>query len=117
MPGRILKIDFHQNLCFIQVDKNPGHLIHLFISKNMMGINEKLYSVNCPTNLDKAVCPGSIIATKHLEDFILWQIQMKIYPANSESPVFDVQGNWGELWQEDIAEPIQWSFYFRLRYL
>lgn len=92
MSGRILKIDFHLDLCLIQVDKNSGHFNPLSISKSLLEIDEELYTVSCPINLDKAVFPGSFTAPKRVKDLILWQVQMQIYPGSSGSPVFDAQG-------------------------
>ena len=92
MTGRILKIDFHLDLCLIQVDKNSGHFIPLCINKNLLEMDEEIYSISCPINLDKDVFPGSFTAPKRVEDLILWQVQMKIYPGSSGSPVFDAQG-------------------------
>jgi len=93
MAGRILKIDFHRDLSLIQIDKKLEHFIPLSIRRNMLEIDEKLYSISCPINLEKAVFPGSFTAPKRVDDFILWQVQMKIYPGSSGSPVFDEHGN------------------------
>jgi serine protease Do len=38
------------------------------------------------------VFPGSFTDPKRVEDLILWQVQMKIYPGSSGSPVFDGMG-------------------------
>jgi len=92
MTGRILKIDFHRDLSLIQVDKSYDHFMPLSIGKNLLEIDEELYSISCPINLEKAVFSGSFTDPKRVEDLILWQVQMKIYPGSSGSPVFDVQG-------------------------
>jgi serine protease Do len=93
VAGRILKIDFHRDLSLIQIDKKPEHFIPLSISRNLLEIGEKLYSVSCPINLGKAVFSGSFTAPKRVDDLILWQVQMNIYPGSSGSPVFDEFGN------------------------
>lgn len=92
VTGRILKTDFHRDLSLIQVETDFEHFIPLSFSKNMLEIDEKLYSISCPINLEKAVFPGSFTDPKRVEDLILWQIQMKIYPGSSGSPVFDGMG-------------------------
>ena len=93
VAGRILKIDFHRDLSLIQIDKKLEHFIPLSTSRNLLEIDEKLYSVSCPINLKKTVFSGSFTAPKRVDDLILWQVQMKIYPGNSGSPVFDEHGN------------------------
>jgi serine protease Do len=93
MSGRILKIDFHRDLSLTRIDKKLEHFIPLSISRNILEIDEKLYSISCPINLEKAVFPGSFTAPKRVDDLILWQVQMKIYPGSSGSPVFDEHGN------------------------
>lgn len=93
MAGRILKIDFHRDLSMIQTDKKLEHFIPITMSINFLEKGEKLYSIACPINLEKAVFSGSFIAPKRVDDLILWQVQMNIYPGSSGSPVFDSQGN------------------------
>jgi serine protease Do len=92
VAGRILKTDFHRDLSLIQVETNFEHFIPLSINRDTLEIGEKLYSVSCPINLEKAVFPGTFTAPKRVEDLILWQVQMKIYPGSSGSPVFDEKG-------------------------
>jgi serine protease Do len=93
MAGRILKIDFHRDLSIIQIDKKLEHFIPISVSINFLEKGEKLYSIACPINLEKAVFSGSFTAPKRVDDLILWQVQMNIYPGSSGSPVFDSQGN------------------------
>ena len=93
VAGRILKIDFHRDLCLIQIDKKLENFIPLSSPKNLLEIDEKLYSISCPINLKKTVSSGNFTAPKRVDDLILWQVQMKIYPGSSGSPVFDENGN------------------------
>jgi serine protease Do len=92
MVGRISKTDFHRDLCIIQIDKQFEHFIPLSINRNILETGEKLYSISCPINLEKAVFPGNFTDPKRVEDLILWEVQMKIYPGSSGSPVFDGMG-------------------------
>ena len=92
-PGRILKMDFHRDLALIQIDEKRVHFIPLANGRNLLEMNEKIYSVSCPINLNKAVYSGSVTAPKRVDDLILWQVQMKIHPGSSGSPVFDKHGN------------------------
>jgi serine protease Do len=93
MSGRILKIDFRRDLSLIHIDEKLVNFIPLSISRNLLEIDERLYSISCPINLEKAVFPGSFTAPKRVDDLVLWQVQMKIHPGSSGSPVFDEHGN------------------------
>lgn len=92
VTGGILKIDFHRDLSMIHINKNFEHFIPLSASRNMPEVDEKLYSIGCPINLEKAVFWGSFTDPKRVEDLILWQVQMEIHPGSSGSPVFDGKG-------------------------
>lgn len=93
MAGKIFKIDFHRDISMIETDKKLEHFIPISVSINSLEKGEKLYAVSCPFNLKKAVFSGNFTAPKLVDDLILWQVQMDIYPGNSGSPVFDSQGN------------------------
>ena len=93
IPGKILKIDFHRDLILIHVNKKPVHFISSTNGRNILEMKERIYSVCCPINLNKSVYSGSVIAPKRVDDLILWQVQMKIHPGMSGSPVFDKHGN------------------------
>jgi serine protease Do len=93
IPGRILKIDFHRDLSLIQIDEKLVRFIPLSGGRKLLEPKENLYSISCPINLEKAVSSGKFTAPKRVDDLILWQVQMKIHPGSSGSPVFDEQGN------------------------
>ncbi len=93
IPGRILKMDFHRDLTLIQINEKLVNFISLANGRSLLETDEKLYSVSCPINLNQAVYSGSVTAPKRVDDLILWQVQMKIHPGSSGSPVFDKHGN------------------------
>ena len=91
--GRLVRMDRKRDLALVHIDLKLDTFISLPQGRNLLGMGEKLYSVGCPINLRGSVYSGTINAPpRRLNGLPLWQIEMKIYPGSSGSPVFDVQG-------------------------
>lgn len=91
--GRLVRMDRKRDLALVHIDLKLDTFISLPQGRNLLGMGEKLYSVGCPINLRGSVYSGIINAPpRRLNGLPLWQIEMKIYPGSSGSPVFDVQG-------------------------
>ena len=92
--GRVVKRDPHRDLALIRIDSKLSAHIPLAGGRAMIGMGERLYSIGCPVNLIGTVFAGVMNGPKRrADDQIFWQVDMKIYPGSSGSPVFDVTGN------------------------
>ena len=92
--ARLIKIDLHRDLAILQLDSRLDVFVPLANGRSLLGIGERVYSIGCPNNLRGTVHSGVINGPPRLSNGLpLWQIEMKIYPGSSGSPVFDVQGN------------------------
>jgi serine protease Do len=94
VKGRLVKIDPHRDLALVQAELRPETFISLAKGRNFLGMGERLYAIGCPIDLRGSINSGIINGPpRRLNDLVLWQADMKVYPGSSGSPVFDVQGN------------------------
>jgi serine protease Do len=92
--AHLIKMDLYRDLAILQLDFELDVFIPLASGRSLLGMGERVYSIGCPNNLRGTVHSGVINGPPRLSNGLpLWQIEMKIYPGSSGSPVFDVQGN------------------------
>ncbi len=93
VKGHIVKIDHHRDLSLISIDAKLDAFISLTGGRTLIHMDERLYSIGCPVNQRGAVFPGVIDGPqRRANGQIFWQVDMKVYPGSSGSPVFDVRG-------------------------
>lgn len=93
LPGQIVYLDPGMDLTLIRVDASVRTFIPLTESRNLLSMGEKIYAVGCPSNLRGTVTPGIVNSPPRRADGLpLWQVDMKILPGSSGSPVFNAQG-------------------------
>ncbi len=91
--GNIIKIDFQRDLALIQTNAGQEPNISLERGRNLLDMNEMVFSIGCPLNLGGTVSAGFINGLpRRVDDLPLWQIGMEIQPGSSGSPVFDNNG-------------------------
>jgi serine protease Do len=94
VKGRVVKRDTHRDLALIRIGARLNAHIPLAGGRALIGMGERLYSIGCPVNLIGTVFAGAMNGPqRRTDDQIFWQVNMKIYPGSSGSPVFDVMGN------------------------
>ncbi len=92
--GDIIKIDFHRDLALIQTNADQEPNISLEKGRNLLDMNEMVFSIGCPLNLGGTVSTGFIKGLpRRVDDLPMWQIGMEIQPGSSGSPVFDNNGD------------------------
>jgi len=92
--GRVVKIDPRRDLSLIRINSKINTHIPLDGGRVMIATGERLYSIGCPANVIGAVFAGAMNGPqRRADDQIYWQVDMKIYPGSSGSPVFDHAGN------------------------
>jgi len=94
IKGHVIRMDAHRDLMLIHIGMKLDSAIDLDSGRELIGMGEKLYSVGCPVNLVGTVFSGVLNGPqRRAKDLVLWQVNMRIYPGSSGSPVFDIQGN------------------------
>ena len=92
--GRVLKIDLQKDLALFTVDSHQNPYVLLENGRDFLDPGERLFAVGCPENSGGTVFSGRISGPpRRVASLPLWQVNMKIYPGSSGSPVFDVRGN------------------------
>ncbi len=92
--GEVLKTNPHLDLALIRVNLESNAFVPLEDGRNLLGMGERLYSIGCPNDLGGTIFSGTINGPpRRLNSLPFWQVNMKIYPGSSGSPVFDIQGN------------------------
>jgi serine protease Do len=92
--GRVVKIDLRRDMTLIGIDSTLDTQISLAGGKMLIGMGERVYSIGCPANLNGSVFSGVMNGPqRRANDQVYWQVNMKIYPGSSGSPVFDFMGN------------------------
>ncbi len=92
--GRVVKADHRLDLALIKVDLKLMSRVALEKGRNLLGVGERLYTVGCPNNLRGTVFPGIVNGPpRRVDDLVYWQVNMKIHPGSSGSPVFDAGGS------------------------
>ena len=94
IKGHLVKVDTYRDLALIRVNSRLYGLISLARGRNLLGMGERLFSIGCPINLGGTIYSGFINGPpRRINDLPMWQVNMKIHPGSSGSPVFDVKGN------------------------
>ncbi len=92
--GHVIHTDSQRDLALIDIASPMASAIDLNRIRKSIGMGENLYSVGCPMDLVGTIFFGILNGPKRIvNDQILWQVNMIIYPGSSGSPVFDIQGN------------------------
>lgn len=93
-PGRLIKIDQERDLSLIQTPFNPSPSIPLTKVRDILKDGEKVYTIECPSNLHQGSYSGMIDGPlRQVNHLPLWQVKMGILPGSSGSPVFDARGD------------------------
>lgn len=91
--GDILKLDPERDLALIKIGVEHASTIALDTGRNLLGKNEKVYSIGCPVNARGTVNSGVINdQPRRVGQHPFWQVAMIIQPGSSGSPVFDGNG-------------------------
>jgi serine protease Do len=94
LNGHVVKKDVHRDLTLISINAKLDTFVPLAKGRDLIGMGERIYSVGCPVNLGGTVFSGIVNGPqRRVNDLIYWQVNMKIHPGSSGSPVFDVTGN------------------------
>lgn len=94
LQGRIVKIDYERDLSLIDVQTAFPKAVSAAGGPMKARMGQRLFSVGCPENLSGTIYEGSIDGpTRVVGRQTLWQVNMKVYPGSSGSPVFDEQGS------------------------
>lgn len=92
--GRVVKRDLHRDLTLIRINAKLDTYTPLAEGRDLIGMGAQIYSIGCPKNLGGTVSPGFVNGPqRRVNDLVYWQVEMKIYPGSSGSPVFDIMGN------------------------
>lgn len=93
-PVDMLKLDKEKDLSLMKTDYHPDHYITLDRISNQVTDDKKLYAVGNPLDVQGMIVSGMVYGGKRLlEGLPLWQLEMRVYPGSSGSPVFDNQGH------------------------
>ena len=91
--GQVVHLDQRVDLALIQVQFIPKSGILLTESRNLLNLGDRLYAIGYSTDRRSKVTPGIVSGPPRRADSqLLWQVEMKILPGNSGSPVFDEKG-------------------------
>ena len=91
--GDVIKADFDKDLALIKVNATKEEIVNIADGRNLLGMGETLFSIGCPVNLRGTIQSGYINGPlRKVNNEVLWQVQMKIQPGSSGSPVFDKSG-------------------------
>lgn len=93
LQGRVVKMDRRCDLSMVDVNTELEAAVALSGGRDLRGDAEPLYNVVCTPNSDSAIIAGTVSGPpRKLNDQLLWQVNMKIHPGSSGSPVFDPDG-------------------------
>lgn len=94
LQGRVIKLDKRSDLSLVDVKTDLNAPNILSSGRELSGDAEPLYNVVCSSSPGGAILSGTISGPpRKADDQLLWQVNMKIRPGSSGSPVFDVYGN------------------------
>lgn len=94
LQGRVVKMDRRYDLSLVDVNTELDTAIALSGGRDLGGDSEPLFNVVCTPHSDVAVIPGTVSGPpRKMRDQLLWQVNMRIHPGSSGSPVFDRHGN------------------------
>jgi serine protease Do len=94
MEGYLFTLDPIQDLALISINKQFNASIPIFVSRELLSMGEKIYSVSCTLNQISSIHYGFISGPpRRANGLPLWQVSMKVFLGDSGSPVFEKQGN------------------------
>ncbi|SPD73085.1 conserved hypothetical protein [uncultured Desulfobacterium sp.] len=94
LKGHVVKKDTHRDLTLIRINAKLESFTPLARGREMIAMGEKIYSIGCPENQGGEVFSGVVNGPqRRVKDLVYWQVEMKIFPGSSGSPVFDEKGN------------------------
>ncbi len=92
--GRLVKIDLTRDLALVEVQGPFPSFMLPKKRRDPIRRGEKIYSIGCPDGQHGVIHVGYINGPLRQKDALpLWQVDMKILPGSSGSPVFDGEGN------------------------
>jgi serine protease Do len=93
VPGRVVRIDPHQDLTLVKAIVAVETVIPLNNGRYLLDGKDSLFAVTCPNNGIAGIQSGFLDGLpRQVEGLPLWQVRMSISPGSSGSPVFDDQG-------------------------
>ena len=94
LKGIVIKMDKRYDLSLVDVNTELEAAIALSSGRHLRGDSEPLFNVVCTPHSDVAVLSGTVSGPpRKMSDQLLWQVNMRIHPGSSGSPVFDLEGN------------------------
>jgi serine protease Do len=93
VPGIVTRLDFRLDLALVAFSADARAFVSPSYGRKLLDQGESVFSIGCPDNRDGTLSSGTINGPPRLiDDQLLWQVDMDIYPGSSGSPVFDDQG-------------------------
>jgi len=91
--GDVITADFEKDLALIKVNATKEGIVNVTDGRNLLGMGETVFLIGCPINLRGTIQRGFVNGPPRKANNVpLWQVQMKIQPGSSGSPVFDSTG-------------------------
>lgn len=91
--GTVVKSDPQADLALIRTTIKPRVHISLAKGKRTLQKGAPVYAIGCPGNQANTVTAGTVNKPPvRANQLVYWQVNMKILPGSSGSPVFDSQG-------------------------
>jgi serine protease Do len=92
--GRLVKIDFRNDLALIDTSHAFAGAVALNTSKPAPGNKVRIFAIGCPGNHGGTLASGMVSGPPRLvEGHPLIHVLMEVEPGSSGSPVFDEQGD------------------------
>lgn len=92
--GDVITADFEKDLALIKVNATKEDIVSVTGGRNLLGMGETVFLIGCPINLRGTIQRGFVNGPPRKANNVpLWQVQMKIQPGSSGSPVFDSTGS------------------------
>jgi serine protease Do len=92
--GRLIKIDFRNDLALIDTSHVFAKAVALSTSKPPPGNKVKVFTIGCPGNHGGTLLSGMVSGPPRLvEGHPFIHVQMEVEPGSSGSPVFDSKGD------------------------
>jgi serine protease Do len=94
LQGQVVKMDRRCDLSLVDVNTELDTAIALSSGRDLEGDSEPLFNIVCTPHSDVAVISGTVSGPpRKMSGQLLWQVNMRIHPGSSGSPVFDLDGN------------------------
>ncbi|MGA1870929.1 MAG: S1 family peptidase [bacterium] len=92
--GRLLSLDSRRDLALIKVHAQFDGEVSLRKVRNLLQMEEKVYSITYSHDQSVVVHTGVISGPpRKAHDQILWQAEITVFQGHSGGPVFDIKGN------------------------